>query len=95
MRHLVVKMDNAETEPSKLFLAHSKDKKPKKVDTKDSGKDTKIGQNTVKLTKAKDQEEGINLDVKSTTDLNDQDMQISTTKKEENDDEKVQKSKEV
>ena len=95
MRHLVIKMDNAETEPSKLFLVHSKDKDPKKVDTKVSGKDSKIGQNTVKLTKAKNQEDSIDLDVKSTTDLNDPDMQISTTQKEENDDEKVQKSKEV
>ena len=95
MRHLIVKMDNAVTEPSKLFLVHGKDKDPKKADTKVSSKDSKIRQNTVKLAKSKDQEESIGLDAKSTADLNDPDMQISTTKKEENDDEKIQKSKEV
>ena len=99
MRHLVVKMDNAVTEPSKLFLVHSKDKDSKKADTKVSGKDSKVRKNTVKLAKAKakakDQEESIDLDVKSTTDLNDPDMQISATQQEENDDEKVQKSEKV
>ena len=95
MRHLVVKMDNAVTEPSKLFLVHSKDKDSKKADTKVSGKDSKVRKNTVKLAKAKNQEESIDSDVKSTTDLNDPDIQISATQQEENDDEKVQKSEKV
>ena len=96
MRHLVVKMDNAETEPSKLFLLHGKDKDTKKIDTKASSlKDSKIENNTEKLTEAKDQEESIDIKTESTEALNEPDMKISTTDKEENDDEKAKKSKEV
>jgi len=82
MRHLIVKMDNAETEPSKLFLLHGKGKDRKKIDTKASSlKDSKIENNTEKLTEAKDQEESIDIKTESTEALNEPDMKISTTDK--------------
>ncbi|MBM23770.1 MAG: 30S ribosomal protein S6 [Gammaproteobacteria bacterium] len=99
MRHLVVKMDNAETEPSKLFLLHGKGKDKgkdaKKIDTKASLKDSKIESNTEKLTEVKDEEESKDIKKESKKALNEPDMKISKTQKEENDDEKAKKSKEV
>ena len=43
----------------------------------------------VKVTEANDKDTNKDLDVKSETDLNESDIQISETQKEEDDDEKV------
>ena len=88
MRHLVVRMANAETSPSKLFILHGKDKEGKQVDPKVKDKDSKTEQEKMKVTEAKDQDTNKDLDVKSETDLNESDIQVSATQKEE-DDEKV------
>ena len=89
MRHLVVRMANAETSPSNLFIQHSKDKEGKKVDPEVKDKDSKTEQKKVKVTEASDQDTNKDLDVKSETDLNESDIQISETQKKEDDDEKV------
>ncbi len=88
MRHLVVRMANAETSPSNLFIQHGKDKEGKKVDPEVKDKDSKTEQKKVKVTEASDQDTNKDLDVKSETDLNESDIQESATQKEE-DDEKV------
>ena len=89
MRHLVVRMANAETSPSKLFILHGKDKEGKQVDLKAKDKDSKNEKVKVKVTEANDKDTNKDLDVKSETDLNESDIQISETQKEEDDDEKV------
>ena len=98
MRHLVVRMANAETSPSKLFILHGKDKEGKKdgkdkegkkVDPEVKDKDSKTEQKKVKVTEASDQDTNKDLDVKSETDLNESDIQVSATQKKEDDDEKV------
>ena len=89
MRHLVVRMANAETSPSKLFILHGKDKEGKQVDPKVKDKDSKTEQEKKKVTEANDKDTNKDLDVKSETDLNESDIQISETQKEEDDDEKV------
>ncbi len=94
MRHLVVRMPNAETSPSKLFILHGKDKKRKQVDPEVKDKDSKIKQEKVKVTEDNDQDTNKDLGVKSETDLNESDNQESATQKEE-DDEKVQKSEKI
>ena len=89
MRHLVVRMANAETSPSKLFILHGKDKKPKQAHPEVKDKDSKIEQEKMKVTEAKDQDTKKDLDIKSETNLNESDTQASATQKEEDDDEKV------
>ena len=89
MRHLVVRMENAETSPSKLFILHGKDKERKQVDPEVKDKNSKTEQEKVKVTEDKDKDTNKDLDVKSETDLNDLDIQKSATQKEENEDEKV------
>jgi len=89
MRHLVVRMENAETSPSKLFILHGKDKEGKQVNPEVKDKDSKTEQKKVKVTEANDQDTNKDLDVKSETDLNESDIQASATQKEEDDDEKV------
>ena len=90
MRHLVVRMTKAETSPSKLFLLHNKDAERKQIDPKirDKGK-TADQQDNMKLVEATDQDTSKDLGVKSETDLNESDTQISATQKEEDSDEKV------
>ena len=89
MRHLVVRMANAETSPSKLFILHGKDKEGKQVDLKAKDKDSKNEKVKVKVTEANDKDTNKDLDVKSETDLNESDIKASATQKEEDDDEKV------
>ena len=98
MRHLVIRMTKAETSPSKLFLLHKKDVEPKrnkdaerkKIDPKIGNKDKTADQpDKMKLVEATDQDTSKDLGVKSETDLNESDTQISATKKEEDSDEKV------
>ena len=89
MRHLVVRMANAETSPSNLFIQHGKDKEGKKVDPEVKDKDSKTKQEKVKVTEDKDKDTNKDLDVKSETDLNESNTQASATQKEEEDDEKV------
>jgi len=88
MRHLVVRMANAETSPSKLFILHGKDKERKQVDPKVKDKDSKTEQEKKKVTEANDQDTDKDLDVKSETDLNESDIKESAKQKEEDDDEK-------
>ena len=88
MRHLVVRMANAEKSPSKLFILHGKDKEGKQVDLKAKDKDSKNEKVKVKVTEANDKDTNKDLDVKSETDLNESDIKASATQKEE-DDEKV------
>jgi len=90
MRHLVVRMTKAETSPSKLFLLHNKDAERKQIDPEigDKGK-TADQQDNMKLVETTDQDTNKDLGVKSETDLNESDTQISATQKEEDDDEKV------
>ena len=100
MRHLVVRMTKAETSPSKLFLLHNKDAEQKRnknverkqIDPEIGDKDkTADQQDNMKLTEASDsgQENNQDMDLKSETDLNEPDTQISATQKEEDSDEKV------
>ena len=89
MRHLVVRMANAETSPSKLFILHGKGKKGKQVDPEVKDKGSKTEQEKMKVTEAKDQDNTEDLDIKSETNLNESDTQASATQKEEDDDEKV------
>ena len=98
MRHLVVRMTKAETSPSKLFLLHNKDtEKKRNKDTERKQIDPKIGnkdktvdqQDNMKLVEATDQDTSKDLGVKSETDLNESDTQISAVQKEEDSDEKV------
>ncbi len=98
MRHLVVRMTKAETSPSKLFLLHNKDAEQKRnkdaerkqIDPEIGDKDkTADQQDNMKLVEATDQDTSKDLGVKSETDLNESDTQISATKKEEDSDEKV------
>ena len=88
MRHLVVRMANSETSPSKLFILHGKDKERKQVDPEVKDKNSKTEQEKVKVTEDKDKDINKDLDVKSESDLNEPDTQASATQKEE-DDEKV------
>ena len=90
MRHLIVRMTKAETTPSKLFLLHNKDAERKQIDPEigDKGK-TADQQDNMKLVEATDQDTSKDLGVKSETDLNESDTQISVTQKEEDSDEKV------
>ena len=88
MRHLVVRMTKAETSPSKLFLLHNKDAERKQIDPGGKGK-TADQQDKMKLVEASDHDTNQDLGVKSETDLNESDTQISATKKEEDSDEKV------
>ena len=90
IRHLVVRMDNAETSPSKLFLLNNKDPKRKPIDSQNKVKDVSGDQaDEKKLAEDKGQETNNDLDVKSKNDLSESDLQISVTQKEEDDDEKV------
>ena len=90
MRHLVVRMTKAETSPSKLFLLHNKNAKRKQIDPEIGDKDKTADQpDNMKLVEATDQDTSKDLGVKSETDLNESDTQISATKKEEDSDEKV------
>jgi len=89
MRHLVVRMANAETSPSKLFILHGKDKEGKQVDPKVKDKDSKTEQEKKKVTEANDQDTDKDLDVKSETDLNQSDIKESAKQKKEDDNEKV------
>ena len=98
MRHLVVRMTKAETSPSKLFLLHNKDAEQKRnkdaeqkqIDPEIGDKDKTADQpDKMKLVEATDQDTSKALGVKSETDLNESDTQISATKKEEDSDEKV------
>ena len=92
MRHLVVRMTKAETSPSKLFLLHNKDAEQKRnkdverkqIDPEIGDKDKTVDQpDNMKLAEATDQDTSKDLGVKSETDLNESDTQISATKKEE------------
>ncbi len=98
MRHLVVRMTKAETSPSKLFLLHNKDAEQKRnkdaeqkqIDPEIGDKDKTADQpDNMKLVEATDQDTSKDLGVKSETDLNESDTQISATQKEEDSDEKV------
>ena len=89
MRHLVVRMTNAETSPSKLFIRHGKRKEEKQVDPQVKEDDRKTKFDKMKKNETNDQETNKDLDVKSETDLNESDIQASETQKKENDDEKV------
>lgn len=98
MRHLVVRMTKAETTPSKLFLLHNKDAERKRnKDTERKQIDPEIGdkgktadqQDNMKLAETTDQDTNKDLGVKSVTDLNESDTQVSATQKEEDGDEKV------
>ena len=89
MRHLVVRMTDAETSPSKLFLLHGKDKKQKQVGTEVSDNDNKTKQDKTKVTESKDQKINKDRDVKTGTDSKESDIQESATQLEEDDDEKV------
>ena len=89
MRHLVVRMTNAETDPSKLFILHGKDKKQKQVVPEVSDKDSKTKQDKIKVTESEDQKINKDLDVKTETDSKESDIQESATQLEEDDDEKV------
>ena len=84
MRHLVVRMTNAETSPSKLLMMYGKDRerKPAKSEVKDKGSKTK--EEKMKVTEAKDQEANKDLDNKSEATLSESD-----TQKEEDSDEKI------
>ena len=89
MRHLVVRMENAETSPSKLFILHGKDKEGKKFDPEVKDKNSKTEQEKVKVTEDKDKDTNKDIDVKTETDLNESDIEASAMQKEEDDDEKV------
>ena len=90
MRHLVVRMTKAETSPSKLFLLHNKNAKRKQIDPEIGDKDKTADQpDKMKLVEATDQDTSKDLGVKSETDLNESDTQISATQKEGDGDEKV------
>jgi small subunit ribosomal protein S6 len=89
MRHLVVRMANAETDPSKLFMLHGKDPKKKQVDSKITDKRSNTDQDKIKSTKAIDQESKQDLDVKSETALTESDAQVTAKKNEVEVDEKV------
>jgi len=89
MRHLVVRMADAETSPSKLFLLHGKNKKQKQVGTEVSDNDNKTKQDKIKVTESKDQKINKDLDVKTENDSKESDIQESATQLEEDDDEKV------
>jgi len=89
MRHLIVRMENAETSPSKLFLLHGKDKKQKQVDPEVSDNDSKNKPNKMRLTESNDKKINKNLDVKTEPDFKDLDIKESATQLEENDNEKV------
>ena len=89
MRHLVVRMTNAETSPSKLFLLHGKDKKQKQVGTEVSDNDNKTKQDKTKVTESKDQKINKDQDVKTGTDSKESDIQESASQLEGDDDEKV------
>ena len=89
MRHLVVRMANAETDPSKLFMLHGKDKKKKQVDSEVTDKRSNTDQDKMKSTEVTDQGSKQDLDVKSETALTESDAQVTAKKKEEEVDEKV------
>jgi len=89
MRHLVVRMANAKTSPSKLFLLHGKDKKQKQIDPEVSDKDSKTKPNKMELTESNDKKIDKDLDVKTEPDSKESDIQESATQLEEDDNEKV------
>ena len=89
MRHLVVRMENAETNPSKLFMLHGKDKERKQVDPEIKDKGSKTEEVKMKVTEDNDQETNKDLDVKSENDLNESDIKASPTQNEEDENEKV------
>ena len=89
MRHLVVRMANAETSPSKLFITHGKDTKKKQVDSEVKDKKSTTDQEKKQSTGTIDQENNQDLDEKSETDLTDSDKTIATEEKEEEADEKI------
>jgi len=91
MRHLVVRMANAETAPSKLFMVHGKDAKQKAVDSELKDKDSRSAQDKEQSSEVKDQENDQDLDDKSESEvaLTDSDKQISTEETEEQLDEKI------
>ena len=62
MRHLVIRMTNAETSPSKLLMTYGKnrERKPTELEVKDKG--SKTGQQKMKVTEVKDQEVNKDLD---------------------------------
>tara|TARA_B100000929_G_scaffold251914_1_gene212108 strand:+ start:77 stop:592 length:516 start_codon:yes stop_codon:yes gene_type:complete len=87
MRHLVLRMANAETGPSKLFILHGKD--AKQVDSKVKDKSSNTDQDKMKSTEAINQESNQDLDVKSETALTESDTQETAKQKEEEVDEKI------
>ena len=93
MRHLVVRMANAETGPSKLFMVHGKDTKQKPNDSdrkdKDNASNQDKKQSSEAKVQAKDHENDQDMDEKSEVALTDSDKEISTEEKEEQIDEKV------
>ena len=89
MRYLVVRMANAETGPSKLFMVHGKGRKQKQVDSRLKDKDSASDQDKKESSEAKDQENNQDVDDKSEVALTDSDKQISTEEKEEQANEKV------
>ena len=89
MRHLVVRMTNAETGPSKLFILHGKDKKQKEVKSKVTSKNSNTYQDKIKSTNEKKHENNQDLDVKSETALTESDTQETAKQKEEEVDEKI------
>ena len=90
MRHLVIRMNNAETSPSNLFLLHNKNTKQQIVEpgikSNEKGLDKK---DQTESTEVINQETNKDLDVKSEADLRVLDKEISATVQEEGDDEKV------
>ena len=84
MRHLVIRMTNAETSPSKLLMTYGKnrERKPTELEVKDKG--SKTGQQKMKVTEVKDQEVNKDLDNKSEVTLGESD-----TQKEGDGDEKI------
>ena len=89
MRHLIVRMENAETSPSKLFLLHGKDKKQKQINPEVIDKDSKTKPNKMELTESNDKKIDKDLDVKTEPDSKESDIQESATQLEEDDNEKV------
>ena len=89
MRYLVVRMANAETGPSKLFMVHGKDRKQKQVDSRLKDKDSASDQDKKESSESKGQDNNQDVDDKSEVALTDSDKQISTEEKEEQANEKV------
>ena len=81
MRHLVVRMANAEKGPSKLFLLHGKSKNRKEVQTKTNNEASNSKQEKMESSESLEQKKDKDLDVE--TDLNEPDIKISPTGKEQ------------